>query len=71
MLMLLVLIVGTWMGWMINQAESRRKAVAILKDNRAIVLYDYESMGGLRAPTARRWHQPGCEGDSGTTTLTA
>ena len=54
-LMLLVLIIGLWMGWTINRAESRRGAVAALKNNGAIVLYDYESMRGVKTPTARQW----------------
>ena len=54
-LMLLILIVGIWLGLTINRAESQRKAVAALKENGAIVLYDYESMGRAKAPTARQW----------------
>ena len=51
-LMLLVLVVGVWMGLTISRAESRRKAVAALKKNGAIILYDYESMRGIKTPTA-------------------
>jgi hypothetical protein len=54
-LMLLVLVLGIWMGWTINRAESRRKAVTALKKNGAIVLYDYESMRGIKTPTATQW----------------
>ena len=53
--MLLVLILGLWMGWTINRAESRSTAVATLKKNGAIILYDYESMRGIKTPTATQW----------------
>jgi internalin A len=54
-LMVAILILGVWMGWIINRAESRRKAVATLERNGAIVLYDYESMRGVKAATTRQW----------------
>ena len=53
--MLLILILGVWMGWTINRAESRRSAVAALKKNGALVLYDYEAMRGLKTPTTTQW----------------
>ena len=57
-LMLLIAIAGIWMGLTVRRAESQRKAVAALKGKGAIVLYDYESMKGIIAPTARPWAMP-------------
>jgi internalin A len=54
-MMLLVLVLGLWMGWTINRAESRRQAVAALKKNGAIVIYDYESMRGIKTPSTKPW----------------
>jgi internalin A len=52
-LMLFILLVASWLAWTIHRERSQRQAVGTLRQNGAIVLYDYEALGRMKVPTAR------------------
>ncbi len=44
-LIVLVLLIGGWLGWLVHSARSQREAVAALR-KQAIILYDWEWQNG-------------------------
>jgi hypothetical protein len=58
-MMLVVLLLGLWLGWQVNKAREQREAVAAVQRFGGWVHYDYEFVNGKltggRSPRAPRW----------------
>jgi hypothetical protein len=54
-LIVLVLLAGTWLGWMVRSARVQRDAVAAIKKSRGLVQYEWESKNGRRILKGRPW----------------
>jgi hypothetical protein len=54
-LILVVLLVGGWLGWIVRSARMQREAVAAITDAGGKVLYDWECRDGMRIPGGRPW----------------
>ena len=55
LLMIIVLVLGLWMGWKVNRAHGQRRAVATVRHYNGHVRYDYEYVGGREIPNGRPW----------------
>jgi hypothetical protein len=54
-LMLLVLAVAVWLGWITYKARQQRIAVAAIREFGGSVAYDWEVVSGKRTPTRGPW----------------
>ena len=58
-MMLVILVLGLWLGWRVNKAREQREAVAAVQRYGGWVHYDYEFVNGKltsgRSPRAPRW----------------
>jgi hypothetical protein len=54
-LIVLVLVIGGWMGWMVYRARVQRDAAAVIKNAGGWVVYDWEARNGLRVANAKPW----------------
>ncbi len=46
--MLLILVLGLWMGGRVNRATAQRRAVALVRHASGVVFYDHHSSGKYR-----------------------
>jgi hypothetical protein len=58
-MMLVILLLGVWLGWQVNKAREQREAVAAVQRYGGWVHYDYEFVNGKltpgRSPRVPRW----------------
>jgi internalin A len=54
-LIVLVLGIGAWLGWMVHTARVQRDAVAAIQKIDGIVRYDRERKGGRSFPNGKTW----------------
>ena len=54
-LIVLVLVIGTWLGWVTRSARIEREAVAAIYNDRGMALYDWELSQGKYSPSGRPW----------------
>jgi hypothetical protein len=58
-LIVVVLLVGCWLGWIVRNARIQREAVAAIKNAGGSVMYDWEWQSGRRnrggKPRAAKW----------------
>ncbi len=54
-LIVLVLVIGGWLGWIVRSARIQREAVAAIKDARGQVWYDWEWSSGEPIPDGKPW----------------
>ena len=54
-LIVLVLVVGGWLGWLVRTAHIQRQAVAAIQQAGGSVIYDWAWKDGERIPNGRPW----------------
>jgi hypothetical protein len=54
-LIVLVLGIGGWMGWMVHTARVQRNSVAAIQKIDGTVRYDWERKGGRSIPNGKTW----------------
>jgi hypothetical protein len=52
-LIVLVLVIGGWLGWMVRSANVQREAITMIKRAGGLVQYDWELYRGLTIPGAK------------------
>jgi hypothetical protein len=54
-LIVLVLIIGAWLGWLVRGAHTQRDAVAAIKNSGGGVAYDWQMRNGKYNPAGKPW----------------
>ena len=54
-LIVLVLVIGGWLGWLVRSARIQREAVAAIKNAGGTVKYDWEWSNGSMIPAGKPW----------------
>ena len=54
-LLVLVLVIGSGLGWIVHQAHVQRDAVAAIRNAGGVVLYDWEWNNGKSIPGGKPW----------------
>ncbi len=54
-LLILVLVIGAWLGWLVRGARIQREAVAAIKNAGGVVSYDRESSDKKAIPEGKPW----------------
>jgi internalin A len=54
-LLILVLVIGGWLGWIVRNARVQRDAVAAIEEAGGHVWYDWESKDGFQIPSEGPW----------------
>jgi internalin A len=54
-LVVLVLVIGAWLGWIVHRAQVQRDAVAAIQKIDGTVKYDWERKDGLSIPNGQPW----------------
>ncbi len=54
-LIVLVLVIGVWLGWLVRSARIQREAVAAIKKAGGSVKYDWEPCSGTVNPEGKPW----------------
>ena len=54
-LMVVVLVIGGWLGWMVHQARVQRDAVAAVRKLQGTALYDWERKDGRAISNGKPW----------------
>jgi hypothetical protein len=54
-LLVLVLVIGGWLGWMVHSARVQREAVAAIQKIEGTARYDWERKDGCSLPNGKPW----------------
>jgi hypothetical protein len=54
-LIVLVLVIGLWLGWLVRSARRQREAIAAIRNVRGQVRYDWQWKNGRAIPRAKPW----------------
>src|SRR5262245_46876506 len=54
-LIVVVLVIGIWLGWIVRRARIQREAVAAIKNAGGFVAYEWEWANGTLIPGAKPW----------------
>jgi hypothetical protein len=54
-LIVIVFIIGVWLGWLVRGAHTQRDAVAAIKNARGGITYDWQMRNGKYNPAGKPW----------------